>query len=146
MYELAPVGLAAAPVANQVSFRATFKEKLCRPICVINSVQPQVTINYTVGTMRLVGTTVFVPVTAVITMVTPTNCCAATTKLYTETFTVAFQGRTALPSTVTINSVGRTMEPSCIKCNKAHSYTINDSLVVSIASTSTASETSTENS
>lgn len=33
MVTLSPVGLAAAPVANQVSFLATFKEKLCRCVC-----------------------------------------------------------------------------------------------------------------
>lgn len=33
MVTLSPVGLAAAPVANQVSFLATFKEKLRRCVC-----------------------------------------------------------------------------------------------------------------
>ena len=33
MVTLSPVGLAAAPVANQAAFLATFKEKLCRCVC-----------------------------------------------------------------------------------------------------------------
>lgn len=134
MVTLSPVGLATAPVANQVSFLATFKEKLCRPFCVDSTVQPSVTITYTTGTPRLVGTTVFVRVKAVISIVTQSGCCCnAKTHLYTEIFEVAFQGITALPSTVTLTSVGRSMEGSNIKCGRACSYTIFDSLVVSIA-------------
>lgn len=40
MVTLSPVGLAAAPVANQVSFLATFKEKLCRCVCATSTNQP----------------------------------------------------------------------------------------------------------
>lgn len=133
MVTLSPVGLAAAPVANQVSMLATFKEKLCRPFCIDSTVQPQVTVTYTYSTPRLVGTTVFVPITAVITIVTPSNCCEARTRLFTENFVAAFQGRTAVPTTVTITSVGKTQGGSCIKCGKAYSYTINDSLTIAIA-------------
>lgn len=133
MVTLSPVGLATAPVANQVSFLATFKEKLCRPFCVDSTVQPSVTITYTTGTPRLVGTTVFVRVKAVISIVTQSGCFNAKTHLYTEVFEVAFQGITALPSTVTLTSLGRSMEGSNIKCGRASSYTIFDSLVVSIA-------------
>lgn len=39
MVTLSPVGLAAAPVANQVSFLATFKEKLCRCVCATSQVK-----------------------------------------------------------------------------------------------------------
>ena len=86
MVTLSPVGLAAAPVANQVSFLATFKEKLCKPFCIDSAVQPVVTINYSTGTARLVGTTVFVPITANISVVTQPGCCNAKTQLFTETF------------------------------------------------------------
>jgi hypothetical protein len=140
-YTLSPVGLAAAPIINQVSFLATFKEKLCRPFCVDSTIQPQVTLTYTLGTNRLVDSTVFVPVTAVITVVTPNSSgCDSSIKLYTETFNIAFQGRTSLPATTTIKSMGRVMGGSCIKCGRAHSYTINDSLIVTISTATTASE------
>lgn len=46
MVTLSPVGLAAAPVANQVSFLATFKEKLCRCVCAISTNQPFATVTY----------------------------------------------------------------------------------------------------
>ena len=105
MVTLSPVGLAAAPVANQLAVLATFKERLCRPFCIDSSLQPQVTVNYTAGTPVLNGTTVFVPVTAVVTVVTPGCGCRAATQLFTEHFVVAFQGQTAVPTSVTITSV-----------------------------------------
>jgi hypothetical protein len=144
MTEILPVGLASASVANQLSILASYKEKLCRPYCVISSIQPQVNITYSVGTMRLQGTTVFVPITAVIDIITETCPCNAKAHLYTENFYVAFQGRTTLPASVNVTSVGRVGVPTCIKCGKAHSYTLNDSLVISIAGTSSATSTSTD--
>lgn len=91
---ISPVGLAAAPVANELSFMATYKEKLCRPFCIDSTIQPQVSVVYTTGTPRLSETTVFIPIKAVITMVTQYgNCgCNAHTQLFTENFVVAFQG------------------------------------------------------
>lgn len=133
MVTLSPVGLAAAPVANQVSFLATFKERLCKAFCITSSVQPQVSVSYTTGQASLNGTTVFIPITAVVTVVTPGCGCEAKTQLFTENFVVAFQGQTALPTTVTVSSVGRIQGGSCVKCGRAFAYTINDSLVVTIA-------------
>ena len=132
MVTLSPVGLAAASVPNQVSLLATFKEKLCRPFCIDSTVQPQVSVVYTRDNATLVGSTVFVPITAVITVVTPGCGCKATTQLFTEKFVAAFQGRTTLPTAVTITSVGRTQGGSCVKCGKAFSYTVNDSLTIAL--------------
>lgn len=131
MVRLSPVGLAAAPVANQVSLLATYKEKLCCPFCIDSSVQPLATLDYTAGTPVLNGTTVFVPVTARITVITGSGC-KAKTQLFTEQFYVAFQGQTGLPTSVTVNSVGRIQGGSCVKCGCAYAYSINDSLTVTI--------------
>ena len=131
MVRLSPVGLAAAPVANQVSLLATYKEKLCCPFCIDSSVQPLATLDYTTGTPVLNGTTVFVPVTARITVVTGSGC-KAKTQLFTEQFYVAFQGQTGLPTSVTVNTVGRIQGGSCVKCGCAYAYSINDSLTVTI--------------
>lgn len=132
---ISPVGLAAAPVPDTLAFMATYKEKLCRPFCIDSTIQPQVSVVYTTGTPRLNGTTVFVPVKAVITVVTQNgNCgCNAHTQLFTENFTVAFQGRTTVPTSVTLNMVGRDMAGSNVYCGCAHAYTINDSVTISIA-------------
>ena len=46
---------------------------------------------------------------------------------------IAFQGQSAVPATVTLTNVGRDQFGSDVKCGCAHSYTINDSVTVSIA-------------
>lgn len=133
MIYVSPVGLAAAAVANQLPLLVNYKEKLCRAICVNSTAQPQVTIVYTYGTPTLNGSTVFVPMTAVITVVTPGVCCKATTQLFTEKFVAAFQGQTAVPTTITVATVGRKQELSNLTCGRAHSVTIDDSITVTIA-------------
>ena len=128
MVTLSPVGLAAAPVANQVSFLATFKEKLCRCVCAF------ATVTYRNETPVLNGTTVFVPIVATITIVTPNACkCQAETQVINERFVVAFQGVTTLPASVVITQVGMTQGLIKIVCGKSNCYAINSSLTVSIA-------------
>lgn len=137
-----PVGLSAAPVANQLSEMLTFKERFCSPFCVLNSNQPSATVTYSVGTPTLNGTTVFVPITARIEILVPNSgCCGKAQPLvYTENFSVAFQGRTSLPTTTPqIVSVGTTQSPACVKNNKAYGYVINDSVTVTIGAASSAS-------
>lgn len=134
MVRISPVGLATTTlVANQVSLLANYREKLCRPFCITSSVQPFASVEYSTGTPILNGTTVFVPVTARITVVTQSNCgCTAKTQLFTEQFYVAFQGQTALPTAVTITSVGRVQNGANVTCGKAYAYSINDSLTIAI--------------
>lgn len=131
---ISPTGLAAAPVANVANIMAAYKEKLCRPYCTDSTIQPQVSVVYTTGTAVLDGTTVFVPVRATITIVTQDSKCGcnAHTQLFTENFVVAFQGRTALPSTVTLANVGRYAYGSNVNCGRAYSYTINDSITITL--------------
>lgn len=133
MVTLSPVGLAAAPVANQVSLLATFKEKLCRCVCSTSSNQPQATVTYKNETPVLDGTTVFVPIVATITIVTPGCGCNATTQVINERFVVAFQGSATLPASVTITSLGMTQGLIKIVCGKSNCYAINSSLTVSIS-------------
>ena len=134
MVNIGPVGLdTTAIVSNQVSLLATYTEKLCNAICVNNKIEPQYSITYITGTPVLRDTTVFVPISAVITIVTPGECCAAKTQLFTEEFSIAFQGQTAVPASVTVASVGKISNYSNISCCKARGYTIQDSLTVTIA-------------
>lgn len=132
---ISPVGLAAAQVENVANIMATYKEKLCRPYCTDSTIQPQISVVYTTGTARLVDSTVFVPVTSTITIVTQNNNCGcnAHTQLFTENFVVAFQGRTALPATITLANLGRDAFGSNVNCGRAYSYTINDSLSITLA-------------
>lgn len=131
---ISPVGLAAAPINNVAAVMATYKEKLCIPYCTESTIQPQVSIVYTTGTPRLNATTVFIPITATITIVTQINKCGcnAHTQLFTENFVVAFQGQTALPTSVTLSNVGRDAFGSNVNCGRAYSYTINDSITITI--------------
>lgn len=137
---ISPVGLSGAPVANQLSALATIREKLCKPICVNNNTQPNATVTYTAGDAILNGTTVFIPITAAVQILSPSpGCCQAIPQMFTERFTVAFQGRTTLPSSVTIESVGTQQGISCVKNGQAFGYTINDSIQVTIGAASSAS-------
>lgn len=131
MIRLSPVGLSTGTVPNQVSLLATYREKLCHPFCIDSSVQPLATLQYITGTPVLNGTTVFVPVTARITAVTGSGCNAKT-QLFTEQFYVAFQGQTAVPTAVTITSVGRVQGGANVQCGCAYAYSINDSLTIAI--------------
>lgn len=135
MVTVSPVGLAAAPVANVAALMATYKERLCRSYCIDSTIQPQVSVVYTTGTPRLNETTVFVPVRATITIVTQENCCGcnAHTQLFTENFVVAFQGQTTVPTSVTLANVGRDAFGSNVNCGRANSYTINDSITITLA-------------
>lgn len=134
-----PVGLAAAPVANQLSEMVTFKERFCNPFCIANSNQPTATVKYEVGDPTLDGTTVFVPIKASVQIIVPKKCCDSTIEPFTEYFTVAFQGRTTLPTTKpTVESVGMQQGLACVKNGEARGYVINDSIVVSIEAPSSA--------
>lgn len=130
---LSPVGASVAPAANQLRVLAVFKERLCKSYCIDSTVQPQTTLTYKVGITRLVGTTLFIPVTATISVVTPGCCCNATTQIFTDTFVLAFQGYSGPPTAgPTITSLGRDVQPSCVKCGCAHGVTVNDSLLVTL--------------
>lgn len=131
---VSPVGLATAQVVNVANIMATYKEKLCRPYCIDSTIQPQVSVVYTTGTPRLNGSTIFIPVRATITIVTQDNRCGcnAHTQLFTETFVVAFQGQTALPTSIILDNVGRDAFGSNVNCGRACSYTINDSIAITI--------------
>lgn len=137
MVYLSPVGLATAPAANSVSLLATFKEKLCRYVCANSTNQPESFVTYKYDTPILNGSTVFVPVVATVTIVTPGCGCAATTQVITERFMVAFQGQTAVPAAVTITSEGITQGLFKVVCGKSNCYAINDSLAVTITPATT---------
>ena len=81
---LSPVGLSTAQVPNRVSLLAIYKERLCRRVCDNSTNQPESFVTYKTGTPVFNGTTVFVPVIATVTIVTPGCGCKATTQVITE--------------------------------------------------------------
>lgn len=144
---LSPVGLAAAPVANQLSTLATFKERLCWKYSVNATTQPSATVTYTTGTPRLNETTVFIPIMATITITTPSCSCGCNphVQVFTENFEVAFQGQTAVPTAVALAVVGTDRFASCVNtCGIASAYTINESLTVTITPPAAAAAATTE--
>lgn len=132
---LSPVGLAAAAVVNTLNVLVTIKERLCWKYNVNATNQPTIAVTYTNGTPVLNGTTVFVPITASVTITTPDNNCSCNphVQTFTERFVTAFQGYTALPTAVAITVNGRDQFPTCVNsCSLASAYVINDSLTITI--------------
>lgn len=131
---VAPAALSTtALVANQASILLTLKEPLAKPYCVSADNQPSFSLTYSVSNSKLIGTTAFVDIQAKLTIISPTKCKPATVQVFTETFTVAFQGQSAVPTSVTVTSLGRDSRPSDVSCCIANSFTVNDSLTVLIS-------------
>ena len=130
--ELSPVGLSTAPVANRLSLLATFREKLCRFVCENSTNQPDAFVTYTNETPTLNDTTVFIPIVARVTIVSPGCGCQAIPQVFTERFMVAFQDYTALPTAVTITSGGTIQGLTNIRCGKSNCYAIYDSIAITI--------------
>lgn len=127
-----PVGLSVAPVANELHVLAVIKERLCKEYCINSDFQPQATVTYTTGTPRLVGTVVYIPVKAVVSIVVRGCGCNAETKLYNEQFVITFAGQTGVPTAVTLTVEGHDVQPAFLNCNCAHGVAINDSLLITI--------------
>lgn len=129
---LSPVGLSAAQVPNRVSLLATYKERLCRRVCENSANQPEAFVTYQHGSPVLNGTTVFVPITATVTIVTPGCGCAATTQVITEQFEAAFQEQSGLPTAITIATEGQINKLANVQCGSSNCLAIYSSLIVTI--------------
>ena len=129
---IAPAGLTAAPVANELRVTATIKERLCNAYCINAEMLPQATVTYQVGTARINGTALFIPVKAIVSIVTPGCGCTAKSYLFNENFVVSFSDVTALPTAVTLTVQGRDIQPAFVNCTRANGVAINDSLLITI--------------
>lgn len=130
---LSTVGSATAPAANELRALAVFKESACQCFRVGPTAQPQATVTYTTGTPRIVGTTLYVPVTATMNATVSTGCCNAKPLLFSETFLAAFQGVTTLPAAITVTSLGQeVLTPIGTGCGWTKCITVNDSLLITI--------------
>lgn len=133
MLHVIPAGLAAAPVANSLTVMFAFKERLCNLVSVTSTNQPQALVEYTLGTPILNGTTVFVPVTARVNIVTPNSCkCEATPQVITERVMIAFEGQTALPTATSITPHGMTQGLIKVVNGCSCTYAINQSVTIAI--------------
>ena len=137
---LSPMGLSAAQASNQISLLATFKERLCRRVCENSTNQPEAFVSYKTSAPIFNGTTVFVPVIATVTIVTPGCGCSAQTQVIVEEFMAAFQGQSGLPTNVVLSTEGVTNKLANVSCGSSNCLVVYSSLTVTItpAATTTA--------
>lgn len=129
-------GNAVVPAANEIRALAVFKEKACNAFRVRQDVPITATVAYRVGTPRLVDTTLFVPITATVSAIVNKGCCCAETLQCPETFLVAFQGQTAVPTTpITVESLGTEALTPGVSCGWTKCLTVNDSILINLTPT-----------
>ena len=123
------------PVATATSqeLLVEITEQVCRPYCV-GSNQPAATVAFSTGTPTLINGNTIVPVTATVTIVSPSpkSCGCAHTQVIAERFDLAFESTgtntvTLAPGT-TVNVV-----PANIKCCQAHAVKLTTTLTATIA-------------
>lgn len=83
------------------------------------------------------GTTVFVPIIATVTIVTPGCGCQATTQVIVEEFMATFQGQTGLPTNVILTTEGQTQKLANVQCGSSNCLAIYSSLAVTITPAAT---------
>ena len=104
--------------ATSQVFTSTLTERLCKPYCVISSIQPSVDVQYSIEDTTLVGTVLYVTVRAqgTVTYVSKNgNPCCPSQKVFTEYFTTSFAGATNA-STVTIEQASGAVNPYLVNC------------------------------
>ena len=104
--------------ATSQVFTADLTERLCKPYCVLSSIQPSVNVVYTIDDTNLVGTDLYVTIKAqgTVTYVSKSgNPCCPSQKVFTEYFTTSFAGATNA-STVTIEQASGTVNPYLVNC------------------------------
>lgn len=104
--------------ATSQVFTADLTERLCKPYCVLSSIQPSVNVVYTIDDTQLVGGELYVTVKAqgTVTYVPKNgNSCCPAQKVFTEYFTTSFTGATAA-STVTIAQANGVVRPAFVSC------------------------------
>ena len=130
MITINPVGLSSTLAASGekiTSDKLRIEVELTEKFCGTgrgSSISPQTALFYTPGTPTIVGSTLFIPITATMTIITPRNN-RAITQVFSEEFTVAFQNRDTVPGKVIIESEGH-LEGVKGKCK----YSYNDSLLI----------------
>lgn len=139
MITVTPISV-ASPSASSNSLLVQVKESLCQAFNVISSIQPQSNITFTAGTATTEAVTSgstttyrsILPITVTGSIVyQPKGTCRTVTKLFTETFSVAFGGLSSAPTNFTITTGIQTREPANIKCcNRAYGYIINTAITI----------------
>lgn len=126
MIQLTPIAIAAT--SQQYDVRVV--ENLCQGYCVNNTIQPQSTIKFSAGDPVVVNGTAFVTITATGSIVyQPKNSCRTATKLFSESFQVAFVGTGTPRIALTVGS--QTNEADNVKCcNRAYGWAMSTNLTI----------------
>lgn len=125
-----PVGTASATSQTLV---VEAIENVCKPYCSLG-ITPEATMSFAVGTLKVVGTYVIVPIRVTTTIFTSQNnkCGRANTQVITESFDVGFTATTA--NTITLTPGGATLvEPTNLTCCKARGVKVSTTLSITIA-------------
>lgn len=104
--------------ATSQVFTADLTERLCKPYCVLSSIQPSVNVVYSIDDTNLVGTDLYVTIKAqgTVTYVSKNGSpCCPSQKVFTEYFTTSFAGATAA-STVTVAQANGIVKAAFVNC------------------------------
>ena len=114
MINVTPISITAT---SQV-YTTDLTERLCKPWCVNASIQPTVDVTYSIDSTNVVGTTLYAVVKAQGTVIYVPKCgnaCCPSQKVFTEYFTVGFQGANSA-STVAITQSAGITQPAFVNC------------------------------
>lgn len=121
-----------ATATNQ-QFAAIVKERLCKPFCVNQAIQPIADVTYRVADQRTDGVTTFVTLEATGTIsYVPKGCtaCATRTESFIETTTLVFINSAGGTPTIALTQGLSDGAPADANCNTAKSYQIATNVVV----------------
>lgn len=122
----------ATATAQEIAVEAT--ERLCKSFCILGDVRPAATVSFSVGEATVINSNAIVPITATITVTTPSNgkCGCAHTQVFNEHFSLAFE---ATGSNLVTIVPGATVEvkPAMTQCCKANAVVVITTLTATIA-------------
>ena len=126
MIQLNPIAIAAT--SQQYAVRVS--ENLCQAFCLTDNVQPQAQVTYSVGKIEAVDGTAFVTINANgNVMYQPKGSCSTKTKLFNESFVVAFVGEGT--PTIALTTAGEVQAAENVKCcNRAYGWSITSNLTI----------------
>lgn len=126
MIQLNPIAIAAT--SQQYAVRVS--ENLCQAFCLTDNVQPQAQVTYSVGNIEVVNGTAFVTINANGNiMYQPKGSCCTKTKLFSESFVVAFVGA-GTPTIVLVQGAEMQGAENVKCCNRAYGWSITTNLTI----------------
>ena len=131
---IATTAISTATGTASQEFAGLVNEKLCRKVCVNQSIQPTANVTYTIDSVATIGTTTFVRIKAagVLTYV-PKGCngCQTLTQSFTEYTTVIFSNSAATAApTILLNQGTSRGYLASICCTTASNYEVATDVTV----------------